>query len=458
MIERMKSRSPRAARALLALVAAAALAAAPDALANGRVPAAGQLVFSAGAGSTIVLRATFGFLLSRDSGATWSWICEQAVGFDGAEDPPVAIGESGVVHAGLFAGLSRGSADGCAWSTTLPEETFIDLVVRPEARRELFAISSRYAGNDDADRDAGSLTYRSHLFRSTDDGKTLERLPVTLDPSLYFQTVEVAAGDPNRVYLSALRSRITTTEGVVLTSSDGASSFTEHPVALLEGENAPYVSGVDPRDPDHLWVRTAGFGPDAPARLLESRDGGKTFSTVFSGKGALLGFALSPDGATVWVGGPSDGLHRSPTSKPAWEKVADTRVECLATRGDELWACSGSISGFLIGRSSNGGKTFDPMLQLWTIGGALQCPAGTAQKDVCEPLWPRQAAALGIVAGRDGGSSAGDGGALTEPAMGGSMEGGGCAESSRSPVGLASAAGVATLSLVLAARRRRRSR
>jgi hypothetical protein len=55
-----------------------------SAAANGRFPKAQQIVTAPGSGGkTIFLRATFGVLVSRDAGATWSWICEQAIGFSG---------------------------------------------------------------------------------------------------------------------------------------------------------------------------------------------------------------------------------------------------------------------------------------------------------------------------------------------------------------------------------------
>ena len=37
-------------------------------------------------------------------------------------------------------------------------------------------------------------------------------------------------------------------------------------------------------------------------------------------------------------------------------------VQCLATRGDELWTCSAEVSGFVLGVSTDDGATFTAKL------------------------------------------------------------------------------------------------
>ena len=66
-------------RALLLLSAATALAtqlSAGDARANGRFPAAGQVIFDPSDDARVYVRATYGLARSDDRGASWSWICE----------------------------------------------------------------------------------------------------------------------------------------------------------------------------------------------------------------------------------------------------------------------------------------------------------------------------------------------------------------------------------------------
>ena len=60
--------------------------------------------------------------------------------------------------------------------------------------------------------------------------------------------------------------------------------------------------------------------------LVVSGDAGLTWKTAFEGTGALLGFALSPDGATVAVGGDKDGLWTAPKDTLAFTKVSELEV------------------------------------------------------------------------------------------------------------------------------------
>src|SRR5688500_5667720 len=85
------------------------------ALGNGRPPAAGQVVFHPDTDLQLLVRNTFGLAFSKDGGRSWSWICEQAIGFSGIYDPPVVIDEQGGLHVATYLGLAY-SSDGCGWS------------------------------------------------------------------------------------------------------------------------------------------------------------------------------------------------------------------------------------------------------------------------------------------------------------------------------------------------------
>ncbi len=67
------------------------------AAANGRFPDADQLVIDPADPTRLVLRATFGMLQSMDAGVTWTWLCEQVIGYGGMDDPPIAITGDGTL-------------------------------------------------------------------------------------------------------------------------------------------------------------------------------------------------------------------------------------------------------------------------------------------------------------------------------------------------------------------------
>ena len=91
------------------------------ALANGRFPSAQQLALSPPGGdpNLVVLRTTFGIVVSRDAGKSWSWICERALGFTGEWDPPLAVTKDGRIWVGLSDGL-RSTANVRALSLKYP--------------------------------------------------------------------------------------------------------------------------------------------------------------------------------------------------------------------------------------------------------------------------------------------------------------------------------------------------
>jgi hypothetical protein len=438
-----------AAATFLALVSGASTAAA-----NGRIPAANQLVASPDFPSTLLLRTTFGLLVSRDAGQKWDWICESAMQYGGAQDPSFGLTKNGTLLASTFEGLSVSSDGFCTFALqggALRRRVFADLTVRPDDRRQVLALASDYASTTDA----GAFTFASQVFLSRNDGATFDALGPTLDPTILFETVEVAESDPQRVYLSGTRTAAGVISGVLLVSRDGGQSFAERAVPLLvPEERAPFVSAVDPKNANRLYVRTAGQ-PDAPSRLLLSDDGGDTFREIFRTSGPMLGLALAPDGGTIYAGSTKDGVHAASTQTFAFEKRAAIQVQCLTATTDALWACSNEASGFIAGRSTDGGRTFAPMLRLSGVRGPLACPVGTTTQ-TCEADWPRLRQDLGIETTVDGGPSTSD--AATPAATGGPHATGSCSTGSGATSSwagwIALAVGVTTLAAHIRKRRR----
>src|SRR2546428_3919761 len=98
-----------------AATALAVLAAQAPALANGRYPAAGQIIVDPSDPTSIVVRATYGILTTRDGGQRWSWICEASVGYGGSEDPMMGITKDSSMLARTFEGLSATHDPSCHW-------------------------------------------------------------------------------------------------------------------------------------------------------------------------------------------------------------------------------------------------------------------------------------------------------------------------------------------------------
>jgi hypothetical protein len=393
-------------------VVALALAGAQPARANGRFPASNGVLFAPedapGDDGTVVVRVTFGLLVTRDRGRTWGWVCERAIGFSGPEDPTYVITKSGAIVAGLFDGLRVSRDGGCTWEAVKTDASvFVDVTLRSDGA--VLALASSY----DRHGDGGSL-YKTQVWISTDDARSFVPLAPRFDPTLLGETVEVAPSDPQRVYVSAVRGDDVGRQGVLLVSVDGGKRWAERAAALEAKELAPFIAAVDPKHADRIYLRTSA-SPESPTRLLVTDDAGRTYRKLLGAKGPLLGFALTEDGTRLHVGGPDDGLYAGSAGALALTETSKLKVQCLSRSAGALWACSSEGGGFIAGVSRDEGATFEPRLHLRDIAGPLTCAAGTAVARECGLDWPKLQRELGLTppptadAGANAGTSTGAG-------------------------------------------------
>lgn len=382
---------------VLPLASAACLATTIPAGANGQFPAANQVVVSPNDPEMLVLRTTFGVLVSRDRGQNWDWICEQAIGYPNGEEAFLGVTGNSTVVGGTFGGLVLSSDHGCSWNGSR-DLTFgnpiSDLTVSPATPEVVVALSSAFAGDAQ-----GQLSYATKLFTTADNAAHWDQLGEALPPTTKALTVEVTKSDSGRIYVSGTRASDDGSgwTGILFVSHDGGARWQERTVELTADERAPYIAGVDPTNADRIYVRTFGVA----GRLLVSEDSGESFRTVLSG-GQLLGFALSPDGSRVYVGGPDDGLWAADSAELQFERKSDIAVRCLTSNGSTLFMCSTEESGFTLGATEDEGETLTPLLNYATIRGPLTCPPDSSAA-VCPSLWSNQRAALGVMVA--GGSS-----------------------------------------------------
>lgn len=406
----------------LAAALAAALAYAAPAGANGRFPASNAVVFAPNDPKLVVVRVTFGLLVSRDGGESWSWVCERAVGFSGIEDPTYAITPSGAIVGATFEGLAVSRDGGCSWAFAegKGKNALVDVAMRPDGT--LVGIASTYDRTID-----GGFLYKNEIVVSRDDARSFEAVGAALDPSLLLESVEVAPSDPKRIYLTAVRGEGKTRTGVFLVSEDDARTWKEHPIALAPGELAVYLGPVDPKRPGRAYLRTSG-APEADTRLLVTDDAGKTLREALKVKGPMNGLAITPDGARVFAGGREAGVFTAAADRLAFDKTSSVEVSCLGATADVLWACSSERSGFFVGASTDRGAQFTPRLHLEQLRGPLACVEGSSVAKECVAEWPKLRRELGLdfAPPRDGGADAAAAAAqaTAPPAQGPRDEGG----------------------------------
>jgi hypothetical protein len=382
----------------LALASGAILLHSSPAAANGRFPEANQIVFSPTDPNLIVLRTTYGILPSRDNGSTWQYICEEALGVGPTAivDPPLGLTHNDSLLAGAGYGLSVSPDTGCNWNCIggmLANQVIVDLAVRPDNASSAVAITGTFVPQ----LDSGQEFSHSQIFETVDDGVSWAPIGTPIDPMVLVQTVDVTKTDPNRLYVSGTRGYGSQRTASLFVSKDKGASWTEWrlPAAQWDPatEDSIFIGGVDPTNADRVYLRSSAQQTGGQSRLTVvnlAADGTPTFTgahlfdagMAFLGgfTGEMLGFALSEDGSRVYIGSREDGLWSALASDLEFQKISPISVQCLATRGAELWACSAAVSGFVAGVSTDEGKTFTAKLPLiGTLSGPIACAPSSTQ-------------------------------------------------------------------------------
>jgi hypothetical protein len=383
-------------KTLAILAGGAFLFVSSPAAANGRFPLANQIVFSPTDPQLIVLRTSYGILPSHDNGKTWQYVCEEALGVTASTlaDPPIGLTRNNSLLAGVSGGLNVSPDVGCNWNCIgglLAGQTITDLAVRPGAPSSAVAITG-----SPVVQDSGQVLNQSQVFETTDDGVRWAPLGVPIDARFTVTTVEATKTDPDRLYVSALLGFGTTRTAFLFVSKDKGQTWV--PSRLQAGHFDPttedqiFIGGVDPTNADRVYLRSSSQVTGGRSRLTVARvaaDGTAQFLTAQSVNvqqgflgltGEMLGFALSSDGSKIYVGSKEDGLWMAMASDLQFhEQNPKIHVQCLATRGDELWACAPAVDGFVAGVSTDDGKTFTPKLRLvGSLAGPIECAPSRA--------------------------------------------------------------------------------
>jgi hypothetical protein len=414
--------------AIAAALAAIALAS-TAARANGRFPAAGQVLVDPGDAKHLVVRATYGLVATRDAGASWAWICEGAVGIGPKEDPMVGVTAHGGLVASLYAGVRVSSDGGCTFAdrATVPGALGADLSVdRGDPRRVHLLV--------DAPADDG--TFGAVVLRSDDEGAIFHATGAPL-PERLGLTIDASTAKAGVVWATAIAGSGAAAKGVLLRSEDAGATFAEAEIPGASAAAPPYIAGVDPKVDGVVYVRIDGASLDT---LLVTKDAGASWTTLRTSVD-LPGFALSPDGATVLAGGETDGLWRAPAATLAFEKISPLKTTCLAWVGDAIYACADELTEpFSVGVSHDGGATFSPLYRRRDLCGPLACPAGSSVAETCPAAWDATRATLGASTCAAAGGAGGAGGSASAGGSGGGASAGGSGATTSSPSGAAAGA------------------
>ncbi len=352
--------------------------------ANGRFPLADQLVVDPQDPTHLVLRTTYGILSSSDAGSSWGWVCEAGIGYGGTQDPAMGVMADGTVLAGIFEGLSVTHDRGCSWAfapAPLEKEYVIDVSVHRNEPSRAVAITSTGVGTG----------FHVILAETSDNGATWTQTGTAINSDMISLTVDVAPSKPERVYVSGVTGK--SYAPAIERTDDRGMTWTRTFFDAKYAAETPYIAGVDPANPDRLYVRLSGTDTD---HLLVSEDGAQTFTEIFSSTSDLLGFALSPDGKRVAIGSTVDGVHVANATDHVFQKVSAVECRCLTWTNAGVYACANEFADeFTVGLSTDEGKTFAKIYKLNEMC-PLECPAGSPGTTACASSWAPLAATLGV--------------------------------------------------------------
>jgi hypothetical protein len=406
------------------VVAGCALFSAP-ALANGRYPAADMLVADPGDPSHLVLRATFGTLVSRNAGQSWSWVCEEAIGYTG--DPALTVLAGGRMLHAFLGSITLSSEDACSYellSFDAEGRAAVDVTLDAADPAHAWVLATGFMGRRQAS-----------VLDASASGTSLAAAVEDFVPG----TLEVARSRPERIYVVGFDGSFQST---LLVSDDRGQSFVPRPITPYAALPM-YLSAIDPNDPDTLYVRVDDGNSD---HLLVSRDGGRLFTDVLTVATDMLGFALSPDGALVAAGGPGDGLYVASTSDLQFTRAAQIQsIRCLTWTERGLFACAQeSLDQWTLALSSDLGQSFVPLWHVQDLE-PLRCASGSPVDAACQRTWLEIASRIGadLVPGQE------------DPAPAPRAPSSSCALRAAPGVGFSSAAPVLAAAAALLSMRRR---
>lgn len=342
-----------------------------EASANGRYPAAQFFVVGEGAQrDRIALVTTFGLVTSTDGGRSWSWVCEDAVGYTGQYDPAIAVTSDGTLLSSLPDGLSRtNGTNWCEWSrpATFPTEPVTDIA---NVGGTVVAAVSPPASPQ-------------YVTRSNDHGATWTR--GWARPELYMHTIDVAASNTMRLYTTGW---VRGAFPALFRSDDGGGDFVEATRDFSMGYIA-FLSWVDPTNADTLLVR-ADLDPSGTL-LMRSDNGGASFRTILRGSAAMVATAAEAGGRRIWASTTAlaERVQRSEDGGETWSNVASTlRPRSLRFVNGTLFATANEMSaGMSFACSRDRGDTWTPMLILSQLRGPEACAEGSTVRVRCAAQW-----------------------------------------------------------------------
>jgi hypothetical protein len=366
--------------------------------ANGAFADSGVILLSKAKPGRIIASSELpGLVVSEDGGASWHWICENALGvlatlYQRGAPPDERL------YAITRKGLSRSSDGGCSWQ--LPGDIAAragDVFADPGEPARVLIVAQTALGGDRVQSDV--------LVASNDGGDTFAA-PLFATNGYSITSAESAASDPRRLYLAL--SSLQLQHPAIARSRNGGEQWDTLDLSLQLGRRSfiMRILAVDPHDPERFFLRLSDGARDA---LAVSRDAGDHVNIVQSLPAGMSAFLRRRDGSLIIASADGSAFisHDDATSFERWPISLHLRALAEADDGTLYAATNSKIDGFALASSRDDGASWQPLFELAQLAGPLAC-GDVAER--CAASWQQQRSTLAALAGRpndDAGAIAG---------------------------------------------------
>jgi hypothetical protein len=340
-------------------------------------------------GERAIIRTNRGLIVEDEVGSSFRLLCNDAYEASLSETVPFALTSDGrIVLASYGAGIVISRPDYCSFDpATGPLTGFLVLDLALDAQGKFRA--AMYPKDDSTPA----------LFESDDDGRSFHhQADLTGVPT----SVRVAPSDPTRVFVSTSVSTGSSVSSRLEVSNDGGRVFRGTPIELDPSELRAIVLGVDPRDPNRVFLRTQSRDGVTPERLLLLNTATGALETAFEAPGPVS-MTFGVDGS-LWVGS-AQGLYRFSEEDGTFAVATSfdvSRVGCVAGHANRLYVCAYSGGEFGVLVSDNEAESFDWFLRFPEVDARLDCPATSHEGTSCERAFLDWSLEQGLVTSEGG--------------------------------------------------------
>lgn len=346
------------------------------ALADGALPDSLAFALPADKPHQIFAGTNFGLLVSTDDGASFDWVCEEAIG-SGAYLFQLGPAPDDILYALSLDGLSYSTDDGCSWQHgAIPGELATDAFPSPTDAQRVFAIVQPPQG------DAPFITRQ--VFESNDHGQTFAQALYGPDAGELLTGIELARSAPE---LWATLYQYQPTEGLIARSLDDGGTWATLDLGVAQ---IPRLLAVDPSNPGRVFLRmSVDSSVDALARW---DDATHSLTTLKPLDDKMSAFVLRANG-DVLVSELSGKTWVSHDGSTFELLDSSSHLRALGERDGTLYALADNFGdGWAVGTSSDG-KSWKHLFQYGQIRGVRQC-GNLAQ--LCAQPWIALQSKLGL--------------------------------------------------------------